>query len=280
MEAKAVQAALEIKKLQHIIKELTNNSIPQTTDNCDPNTCKHAIELEKFRARLTYYENAFSPSSANSIPTMQRKASTQKDPETYKTSGRPKDHPGVSQTRKSVETIFYKDEECPNCFKTNITYDNHYQCRISDIKEIPVVETKTHVGYMHHCKDCGHEWDSTEQIPKIEGTEIGPNLAAHIGICLANNQTQGMIKEQLKSFKFNVSKATINNFVNPFASALRKDVEKMCESANTIFVKFDETTSRVPGQKRGYVWLCVTDDHVLQNLKTNQKRLTDIVHIP
>ena len=73
-----------------------------------------------------------------------------------------------------------------------------------------------------------------------------------------------MIKEQLKSFKFNVSKATINNFVNPFASALRKDVEKMWESAkNTIFVKFDETTSRVPGQKRGYVWLCVTDDHVL-----------------
>ena len=269
---------LVIANLKHKNKELVNeNEMLRSSNTCDPDTCKHVLELKKANARLAYYENAFSPPSANSILTMQRKANAQKEPTTHKQSGRPKGHPGVSQTRQSIETIYHKDETCPNCSNVDITYNKSYQGRVSDLPAIPKVETKTHVGYGHHCNSCGHEWDSTEQIPKIEGTEIGPNLASHIGACIANNQTQGMIKEQLKTFGLDVSKSTVNNFTTPFANSLKEEVKEIWKQAeSTVFVKYDETTHGVPERRRGYVWVCVTDNHVLVKVtNTRSSRILD-----
>ena len=52
---------------------------------CDPDTYKHAIENKDKSRRLTYYENAHSPSSKNNLLTQQAKRKNCKDPSEYKT---------------------------------------------------------------------------------------------------------------------------------------------------------------------------------------------------
>ena len=209
--------------------------------------------------RLNFYENPHSPSSKDSIPTMQKKAKTKKSgsgaPAPHKKKpGRKNGHPGVSHDHKPTSTEEHMPEKCTNCGSSDIEHGPAKSKTITEIEFVPRTVTTNHLTYPTKCNECGHEEEAA--VYGIPGTSFGLKIAEMITKFYLMPASLYSIRGVLEDvFKFITSKASIQHGLMAIARLLKPFVEKISqEMSESEFIHLDETTMPVDG-KRCFTWM-------------------------
>ena len=140
------------------------------------------IENADLRRRLAYYENAHTPPSKRPLPPPKPKGAGGAGggggaPVRRKGSpGRKPGHEGVSATRRAQRTGHHVPARCARCGGGDLRRAGSWHKNVTDMPRMPGPATACHVMHRCACNGCGA--GVRPPPPGIEGTGIGPNLAA------------------------------------------------------------------------------------------------------
>ncbi len=214
---------------------------------------KRIDELEK---RLSYYENAHSPPSKDSLYWKQQKKERKTDPPSK--PGQKPGHAGVTHNLKPASTVKHTTSVCHKCGSKNIAETTHDSRIIAEIPQPQPCTVTRHVIQSYICNDCGNTTAADADIP--EKGFLGCNLVAAIALLWSARLPLKKIAKTIESFhKITLSTACINSAlcnvsdaVEPLVNQIRREI---CTSQA---VHFDETSYPVSG-KTGWVWVATTD---------------------
>jgi transposase len=226
----------------------------------DSHDCMQCDELQKeiteLKKKLSYYENAHSPPSADSLHW--RKQKRVRKSNHHNKPGQKIGHKGTTHSLKPTKTIHHKSKKCSNCGGTNITQTTQTTRIIADIpKPQPITVTK-HVIPSYLCKNCGGTTTASCSIPK-KG-DLGFNIIGIILSLWSARITLRNIAKMINSFySLKISPGTINNSLYNTSLSLEPMVNQIREDiCNSKYVHFDETKYSIHGST-GWVWTGVND---------------------
>ena len=221
--------------------------------------------IQKQAARLKYYENPNSPSSAGSIPTKQKKAKQRKDPSEYKKPGRKPGQPGTSHHRKSSKKVYHMQEQCDCGCRDIGRIDDTEVRQVTEIQKAPA-ETVTHIASTGTCSVCGKilEAPDLEDLGLVvPGTSLGPGMVSEIVQLWMYKMTPSDIAQKLTdSYGVYISEASVKTTLVAAGKKLKGEMQNITESlSESSLLKADETPYPF-GNRTGYVWTVIGDDAV------------------
>jgi len=222
--------------------------------------CEHYHELlkriEDLERRLSYYENAHSPPSRESLYWRQQKKERRTDHPSK--PGQKPGHTGATHNLRPSNTVKHTASRCQKCGSMNITETTHDSRIIAEIPRPQPYTVTRHVIQSYLCRDCGSTTTADARIPK-KGF-LGCNLVATILLLWSARLPLKKISKTIESlYNLRLSAACINSALlntsdalEPLVDGIKRDI---CRSA---VAKFDETSYPVNG-KTGWVWVATTE---------------------
>ncbi|MGI0045721.1 MAG: IS66 family transposase [Nitrosotalea sp.] len=218
--------------------------------------CEHYHELVKriddLEKRLSYYENAHSPPSRDSIYWREQKKERRKDNPSK--PGQKPGHAGTTHNLRPASTIRHTTSRCHKCGSTNITETTHDSRTIAEIPEPQPYTVTQHIIQSYICNDCGKTTTADAYIPQ-KGS-LGCNLVAAITSLWSARLPLKKISKIIESFyNLKLSAACINSALCNASDAVEPLVNQIRDGICTSqTVYFDETSYPINGDT-GWVWV-------------------------
>ena len=222
--------------------------------------CEHYHELlkriEDLERRLSYYENAHSPPSKDSLYWKQQKKERRTDHPSK--PGQKPGHAGTTHNLRPSSTVKHIASRCQKCGSMNITETTHDNRIIAEIPRPQPYTVTRHVIQSYMCKDCGSTTTADAHIPK-KGS-LGCNLVATILLLWSARLPLKKISKIIElSYGLKLSAACVNSALCNTSYALEPLVNEIKHDiCSSRVAKFDETSYPVNG-KTGWVWIARTD---------------------
>ena len=231
-------------------------------------------EIQDLKAKLLFYENPHTPSSARQLLTPKKKWGTEGSTSSPRKRGAPKGHKGATRPTPSPDnTENVVAPECEICGSSNI--EPLKQVKKSIIEDLPPPQKIKVTQYHRHkvkCIDCGHEFFSKHRDCPQKG---------HFGIFLIVYIT--MLKFHLRgvlrkiqdflsySLNFNISVKGIHDLLLRVGDVCKIGYnEKLEKIRQAPWLYIDETGMKVNGDK-WWLWIFRTpDDDVLVVIRNSR----------
>lgn len=226
-------------------------------------------ENKELKAILSYYENAHSPPSSDSLQ-WRREKKNRKSKNPSK-PGAKNGHKGTAHNLKPTSTIHHSIQKCSKCGSSKIIQTTQQSKIIAEIpKPQPYTVTK-HIIPSYLCKDCNCIITPDKVIPK-KGC-LGFNLTGTILSLWAARITVRNIAKMIQSFySIKLSAACINNSLyntslslEPFVNEIRDDI------CNSKYTHFDETKYSINGDT-GWIWTGVNENSCFITVENSRGR--------
>ena len=137
---------------------------------------RYQQRIDDLERRLSYYENAHSPPSKDSLYWKQQKKERRTDPPSK--PGQKPGHTGTTHNLRPSSTVKHTASGCQKCGSKNITETTHDSRTIAEIPKPQPCTVTQHVVQSYICKDCGSTTTADADIP--EKGFLGCNLVATI----------------------------------------------------------------------------------------------------
>lgn len=217
---------------------------------------RYQQRIDDLERRLSYYENAHSPPSKNSLYWKQQKKERKTDSPSK--PGQKPGHVGTTHNLRPTSTVKHTASRCQKCGSINITETTHDNRTIAEIPRPQPYTVTQHVIQSYICKDCGGTTTADADIP--EKGDLGSNL---VGIILLLWAARLPLKKIAKTiellYNLRLSTACINSALRNTSDALEPLVNGIKHDVcSSDVVKFDETSYPVNGNT-GWVWVATTE---------------------
>lgn len=217
---------------------------------------KYQQKIENLERRLSYYENAHSPPSRDSLFWKQQK----KERRTGSPSkpGQKPGHAGATHNLRPTSTVKHTASRCSRCGSTNIEETTHDNRIIAEIPKPQPHTVTQHIIQSYICRNCGCTTTADADMP--EKGDLGSNL---VGIILLLWAVRLPLKKIAKTiellYSLRLSAACINSALCNVSDAVRPVVDEIKKDVRgSSVVNFDETSYPINGNT-GWVWVATTD---------------------
>lgn len=225
--------------------------------------------IDDLEQRLSYYENAHSPPSQDSLYWKQQKKQRRNDNPSK--PGQKPGHRGTTHNLKPTSTVKHTASKCHKCGSTNITETIHDSRIIAETPKPQPHTVTQHIIQSYICNDCASTTTADADIPQ-KGF-LGCNLVATILSLWAARLPVKKIAKTIESFyNLKMSAACINNSLRNTSEAVEPFVEKTRqEICDSDVVKFDETSYSINGGK-GWVWAAADHSNCFVTVERSRGR--------
>ena len=214
------------------------------------------IQINTLAAKINYYENPNSPSSANSLTWRQEKQERRqkrKDDQTEprKPGGR-QGHVGTSRRHSPSRTIHHNFQEIPKCDCGHAMVISENQTR--DILDVQIMTTETrHITQTARCHCCNRTRHAPNDLPA--NGSYGKNVVGLIIQLRAAKIPFDTMPEIIQNtFDIHISKSTAINAVYRVADRMEQCTQDTIRDIqNSNFIHVDETGYSHNG-KQVWVW--------------------------
>ncbi len=226
-------------------------------------------ENKELKAILSYYENAHSPPSSDSL--QWRKEKKDRKSKNPSKPGAKIGHKGTTHNLKPTSTIHYSIQKCSKCGSSKIVQTTQQSKIIVEIpKPQPYTVTK-HIIPSYLCKDCNCITTPDKVIPK-KGC-LGFNLTGIILSLWAARISVRNIAKMIQSFySIKLSAACINNSLYNTSLSLEVLVNEIIDDiCDSKYTHFDETKYSINGDT-GWIWTGVNENSCFITVENSRGR--------
>jgi len=257
-----------IEQLQETILQITaeRDSALALAKKIEQKNLSLEKENKKLKARLLFYQNPHTPSSARKLTSPKKKRET-KGTSNPKKRGAPKGHRGATRpTPFPINTENVIADECEICGSPNI--ESSEQIKKTIIEDLPPPQEIKVTQYDRHkvrCLDCGHEFVSKHRDCPQKGN-FGIYLLVYI--TMLKFHLRGVLRKIQNFLKysnnFDISVKGIHDILLRVGDVCKAGyIETLENIRNAPWVYVDETGMKVKGEK-WWLWIFRTpDDDIL-----------------
>ncbi len=225
-------------------------------------------ENKDLKAILSYYENAHSPPSSDSL--QWRKEKKDRKSKNPSKPGAKIGHKGTAHNLKPTSTIHHNIQKCSKCGGSKIIQTTQQTRIIAEIPKPQPCEITKHVIISYLCKDCRYT-SITDAIPK-KGC-LGFNMIGIITSLWSARISVRNIAKMIQSFySIKLSAACINNSLYNTSLSLESFVNEIkVNICNSKHVHFDETKYSINGDI-GWIWTRVNENSCFITVENSRGR--------
>lgn len=219
-------------------------------------------ENMELKNKLSFYENAHTPSSVQTMQKSQKKVQKE-DKIKNKKRGAPKGHKGATRKRlEPDEIVLVTTKTCPDCGKDpGESYDKETKI----IEELPLPQKIKVTQFelnKYKCQHCGLGFTSKHKDCPKEG-KFGPNLLTYV--TMLKFHLRGVIRKIQDSLSqyhnFDISTKGIHDILLRVGKQCKNEYERTkAKLQNANWVHIDETGMHVNGDK-WWLWQFRSDQN-------------------